>query len=194
MSRKSALLLSKGGYFHVFNRGVNRERIFYTESGYQLFTGLIEGSLRGGSITLLAYCLMPNHFHLVLRQNDQKALSGFMKSVCEPYAKALNAWLRRKGHVFEGSYALRLIEDPSYLISVSTYVHLNPVEAHMVDNPLSWKHSSCRTYCGLTPSGFVDTEIILSQTAGTKEYAMVVRKGMEGYGESIAKYMIDGGS
>jgi REP element-mobilizing transposase RayT len=162
MSRKTELLLSSGACFHVYNRGVNREPIFFGTWGYEYFMRKLAKSLEGAKVSLMAYTLMPNHFHLILRQERPYEMARFMKALCEPYAKAVNAFLSRKGHLFESSYRPILVDDLQYLLHLSWYVHLNPVRARLVSDPLEWTYSSCREYCGMEKSGFLKTGDVLA--------------------------------
>ena len=132
MSIKTQYLQSVGEYFHVYNRGVNRERIFFEERNYTYFLRRMRESVESSAVTVIAYCLMPNHFHLLLRQEEQYALSDFMKGVCDGYAKAINNARKRSGHLFEGKYKLKHVTDEKYLIHITRYIHMNPVRAQLV--------------------------------------------------------------
>lgn len=191
MSQKTPLLLSVGEYLHIYNRGVNRERIFYTEGGYRLFMDLMAKSLMREFLSIHSFCLMPNHFHMIIRQEVQYAASKFVKSVCEPFSKIVNKWLHRHGHLFEERFRAKHIHDRSHLLQVSRYIHMNPVEARLVDSPLSWEFSSCVDYCGKRASKFLTTDVILSEVGGFDGYARFLQKCRDGYGEEIVHCLID---
>ena len=176
---------------HIYNRGVNREQIFFTDSSYQFFIDLLAKSLMRDVLSIHSYCLMPNHFHLTIRQEDPYAVSVFMKRVCEPYAKAVNKLLHRHGHLFEERFQAKHISDPSQLLQVSRYIHLNPVTAKMVDSPLSWEYSSCAEYYGRRESAYLTTDITLSLVGGPEDYARYLRKCRDGYSEEVVKCLID---
>ena len=191
MSRKSAFLEQTGVCCHAFNRGVNREQIFYTPHGYALFMNLIQKYLDAFSVNVLAYCLMPNHFHLILRQNKPYAVALFMHMVCMHYANALNQWLRRSGHLFGSRYKLIPVDDPIYMLQLSRYIHLNPVKAGLADSANGWEYSSSKSYCGLSPAGRLDTTEILSQVGGAEHYREFLESRDPGYPEGSVRYMID---
>lgn len=191
MSRKTTLLQTVGGFFHVFNRGVNRQELFLHSSEYAFFVGLMARALSNAPINLHAYCLMPNHYHLIVEQTEAYAVSSFVKHVCEPFAKRQNMVHHRKGHYFEERYRMRLIEDPLYLLNISRYVHFNPVKARLSENPAQWPHSSCAEYLGLRPPTFVTTGTILGLAGGTEDYAGYLCEGGTPYGDEMEKYALE---
>jgi REP element-mobilizing transposase RayT len=190
MSRKTAFLQSVGEYFHVYNRGTNRERIFFCDENYRYFMQRIATAINPTTLTLHAFCLMPNHFHLLLCQMATYAISDFVKAVCDGYAKAINFSLRRTGHLFEGSYKIKHVDDPGALLPLSHYIHANPVSAGLANSPLDWHRSSCSVYCGLMELPFVTTGVILSLAGGSNQYRSFVQKGRVQVNEMIAKYLI----
>lgn len=193
MSQRNLLLQQTGVYCHVFNRGINRDQIFFSSSGYTLFISFLRKYQASQPVTLLAYCLMPNHFHLIVRQNQPYAIAAYMKNVCEHYAKAVNQWLGRSGHLFGSRYKISHIDDPLYLLQLSRYVHLNPVKAGIVESALEWDHSSCRQYCGLTSADELEPDQILSQAGGARQYQAFLEDPEATYSEGSVKYMIDWG-
>jgi REP element-mobilizing transposase RayT len=170
MSTKTELLSTVGNYVHVYNRGVNREEIFFSPRNYNYFTQRLKERVVEHRVALHAYCLMPNHFHLILQQSKANAISDFMKGVCDGYAKAINREQKRSGHLFEGKFKFKPIEDSQSLLYVSRYVHMNPVHAHLVKSPIDWMHSSCREYCGLRNASFVTTQDVLSLVGSGEKY------------------------
>ena len=170
MSRKTRYLKSVNEYFHLFNRGVNREQIFFKRSDYTSFIDRMTRCLDRSLLAIIAYCLMPNHFHIVVLQKVPYAMADFMKGVCQEHAKRINAWLDRKGHLFEGRYKLKHVFDPSYLASLSRYVHMNPVEARLVRSPTDWEYSSCGDYCGTRGRNIVDPDAVLDLMESPEQY------------------------
>ena len=170
MSTRTTLLQTKGQYFHAFNRGVNREKIFFCEQDYGLFLRIVSQCVDGIGIIILAYCLMPNHFHFALRQDEPYAMAHFFKQLCDTYAKAINAFNGRVGHLFQGPYKPKLVHKPETVSNLSRYIHRNPVEANLVNDPSQWEYSSSREYCGLRTPSFVNTSFILDQLGGPEHY------------------------
>jgi len=144
-------------FYHVYNRGVEKRDIFLDEQDYTVFLGLLKKYLLGaeksktnrhqpksyvGKIDLLAYCLMPNHFHLLFFQKDQLALSGFMRSLLTGYSMYFNDRYKRVGPLFQGTFKASQIQSDGYLDHISRYIHLNP------DGYENYPYSSWKYYVG----------------------------------------------
>lgn len=191
MSRRTQLLQSSGEYFHVYNRGVNRAKIFFSDRDYCRFIELMKISLINEQLSLHAYSLMPNHYHMILLQHAPRAMSSYLKRVCELYAKEMNRRSGRTGHLFQGRYRIHPIDGPSTLVFVSRYVHRNPVLAGLVSLAEEWEYSSCRAYYGEVDSGFLSTEPILRLAGGSDAYRKYVTREFDGNGEELERYLID---
>ena len=94
-----------------------------------------------------------------------------MKSLLEHYGRKLTAGGAWVGHVFQGRYGLKHVNRPEYLLQLSRYIHLNPVEARLARSPEEWPYSSCRSYLGIADGGFVSTGTILSLAGGQERYS-----------------------
>jgi putative transposase len=124
--------------YHAYNRGVERRQIFMDGHDYRRFAKQMRQCLdREPGITLLAYCLMPNHFHLLLQQTDATAMSRFLQRLTIGYVMYFNKRHRRIGPLFQGKYKAVRIIGPNQLMEVSRYIHLNPERAG-----LGWRHST----------------------------------------------------
>jgi putative transposase len=126
---------------HVYARGHSRGKIFKDEEDYIMFLTLLQRYLSAeeakdaygvsypnfyNKIELLAYCLMPNHIHLLVYQHQTRAMSQFMQSLLTSYSRYFNKKYKRSGSLFESRYKASLISDESYLEHISRYIHLNP--------------------------------------------------------------------
>ena len=160
----------KGGYFHVFNRGVNKEEIFFSKENYLYFLSLVRKYSELYSITIIAYCLMPNHFHLLLRQDNDVPISKFINVTLNAYVQGVNKQLDRKGPLFEGRFKHIKIENPKYLIHLCRYIHLNPVSAAIVKDPGDWANSNYLEWIGLRNGKLQDADFIASQFKDRKDY------------------------
>lgn len=207
MSTKTKFLATVDTYFHVYNRGVSRSPLFFSAADYNDFLRRVRKQLERHSdslpviqaqsqphnstqIELVAFCLMPNHFHFILHQLAANAISDLMGHVCNGYVKAINLKMRRSGHLFEGKYKMKLIDDNRYLLHLSRYIHMNPVRARLVKRADEWTFSSCRTYYGLATDSFINTEAILGNFSGKTEYRAFVESYREKDKEDIEKYLI----
>jgi hypothetical protein len=132
---------------------------------------------------------MPNHFHLILRQHKPYAISGYMKQVCERYARYLNKRLQRCGPLFSGRYKADMVGDACDLLRLSHYVHRNPCEARLVPAPQNWKHSSCRAYLKDSEATMVDRSLILGLVGGIDRYARFLEQYDTADPGSVEEYL-----
>jgi REP element-mobilizing transposase RayT len=138
-----------GGIYHVYNRGASRQTIFPEAENYRYFLRLLEEHARRREIEIVCYCLMPNHFHLLLRQGGEKSVSHMMQGLCSAYTQALNRRLGRTGTLFEGRFKFSAITNRVSVLRTIRYIHQNPIKAHLVSHPEDWDGSDCRIW--LTP-------------------------------------------
>ena len=136
-------------YVHFFNRGVNKEAIFYPNGGYDYLLQLIYRFLPDYPIELEAYCLMPNHYHLLLRVETLIAGSRYIQRVFNAYTQGVNKQVGRVGNLFQGNVKKRFVENETYLRETIKYIHLNPVKAGLVREPEAWKYSDYTEWIGL---------------------------------------------
>ena len=128
----------------------------YLDNAHKLFRQEwdddLEILLRQGEkqVVILAYCLMSNHFHLLIRQSQDGGISAFMANVLNSYARYFNIKNERKGPVWIGRFKNVLIESEQQLLHTSRYIHLNPTTAKLVQRPEDWKYSSYRQYINLS--------------------------------------------
>ncbi len=97
-------------------------------------------------VDIIAYCIMPTHFHLLLRQVKDNGISNFMGNVSGSYARGFNAWQKRKGFLWEGRFKNVPVTKDEQLLHLTRYIHLNPVTAGIVEKPEQWKYSSYKEY------------------------------------------------
>jgi REP element-mobilizing transposase RayT len=183
MPRKNTLRLDiPNSFFHVYNRGVARSEIFKSDDDYRYFEYLLERQLSktpvknkdgreypnfDGKISIHSYCLMSNHFHLLIKQNNQGDIKRFLTSLITSYSMYLNKKYSRKGPVFESTYKAILVEKDEYLTHLSRYIHLNPLGFR------SWEYSSYNDYL-YTPKDWVETSFILGMFRTKKHYLAFV--------------------
>ena len=179
-----------GEYYHVFNRGVEKRRIFYQKADYKRFleslmffntnkpswlvndirdTGLdFEPDSEERLVDVVAYCLNPNHFHLVLKENKENGVATFMKKVCTGYAMYFNKKNKRAGVLFQGRFKSVHIESNDLLLYISAYVNCNS-EIHGIEKATRYPWSSFSGYVGLYED-FCQKNIVLDQFKNAKEY------------------------
>jgi len=131
----------EGAWYHVMNRGIARQAIYLNRDHRNVFLTLLEEISRKYYIEIHAYCLMDNHYHLLLR-TPLPNLGKAMRHLDGVYTRRFNISQKRDGSIFRGRYHAILIEEEEYLIRVSRYIHLNPVSAKICSNPIDYTWSS----------------------------------------------------
>ena len=172
MPRKPRIEIG-GGLYHVISRGNNRRKIFRSHDDYLKFISILEQQKAKLPFYLYAYCLMPNHIHLLIEMQDDP-LRRIMQRVLTSYSQYHNRKYKKIGHVFQARYKSILCQTDRYLGELVRYIHLNPVRAKIVRRPEKYQYSGHRTYIGLDTSGLVDAEPVLRHCGATKKRAVEV--------------------
>jgi len=171
--------------YHAGSRGNAKETIFVDDADRRRFLGLLKQMLQRHCVRCHAYCLMGNHYHLLL-ETPRANLSRAMQQLNGVYAQTFNERHDRVGHVFQGRYYSSLIQDNLYLLEVGRYIVLNPVRSGLVTTPDRWPWSSYRATGGLTPvPSFLTVTTILgefgeSPRAARAAYRRFVAAGVHG--------------
>lgn len=170
--------------YHVTARGDRREAIYEDDADRRLFLDILGEAVADFNWLLHAYCLMTNHYHLLLETPDGN-LSAGMRQLNGVYTQRSNRRHGRVGHVFQGRYKAILVDRESYLLEVARYVVLNPVRAGMVRQAQDWPWSSYRAMVGLdTPPRWLATDALLAafgpdRGQAVPRYAQFVAEGVK---------------
>jgi len=160
-----------GGLYHLITRGNNRQRIFRSHDDLLKFLGLLGRQKSKLPFYLYAYCLMPNHVHLLAEMQDDP-ISRVMHGLLTGYSQYHNRKYRKVGHLFQGRYKAVVCQSDRYLAQLVRYIHLNPVRAKMVARPEDYEYSGHRAYLGVDRAGLVDTEAVLRHFGAKKKRAV----------------------
>jgi putative transposase len=147
-----------GALYHVTSRGDRREDIYLDANDRQAWLSVLDTVCRRFDWVVHAYCQMSNHYHLVVERPDGN-LSRGMRQLNGLYTQAFNRGHGLVGHLFQGRYKAILVQKEGYLLALSRYVLLNPVRAHMVDDPADWPWSSYRTVIGRQAAGVLSIDL-----------------------------------
>ncbi len=127
-------------------RGINKQEIFSSEYDYEKLKEIIFSIKDSFGIEIYAYCMMPNHVHLFLREAEQGGISDFMKRILSHYAGWYNFKYERTGHLFANRYKSLPVEDDCYFLTLAKYIHRNPVKAGIADKLQDYRYSSFSDY------------------------------------------------
>ncbi|MEX0932468.1 MAG: transposase [Parcubacteria group bacterium] len=191
MGNRDYKQFSNGTFAHVYNRGNNRENIFLDEQDYRAFLfrlalglGFEEKELRDHPLIhsprsriritnakkelfkLHSFCLMKNHFHVLIEQCSDISISKLISKVCTSYARYFNEKYGRVGHVFQDKFKAVNIDGHPQLMWATAYIHLNPVKDDLVKHPSQHKWSSYNDYVGGRELPITYTEFLLSTFGG----------------------------
>lgn len=191
--------------YHVFNRGVNKNEIFFSEKDYKRFTLAARHYIAKNSkfsydkpnsdpvsaaskskVEILAYCLMPNHFHFLIKQLDDNGITSYMRRFMNSYVHYVNIKYKRVGPLFQGRFKGVLIESDQQLLHVSRYIHLNPLVSDLVASLDDYLWSSYFTYTQNREDGLCNPDLILSSFKTKKDYKQFVLDQKD-YARSLEK-------
>ena len=173
-----------GAIYHIMQRGIRRNEIFENQTDYETFLTILQRYLVATGCTLHAYCLMTNHYHLLVQTGDIE-IWKMMKGLAQEYAQYYNNAKSLSGHVYDDRYKSCIIQDDRYFLQVSRYIHLNPVKAGMVTKPEQYKWSSYQTFIGRKKDSITNYEKTLLSFGkeGVQGYIQFVEKQGQRYNE-----------
>ncbi len=125
-------------------------------------------------VSVLAYTIMPNHFHFELRQDGDEGIQQYIKKVCNSFAHYYSLKYKEKGHVFQGNFKAAYIENDDQLLHISRYIHLNSTTSYLVEDPKKYAFSSFNNYLNVLKDDFIDADIILSLVGSRDRYEQFV--------------------
>ena len=188
-SRNRRKVYVEDGYYHAYNRGVEKRDIFLDDQDYRVFLSFMKAYLSApetpflhpvaqvtgsdpvrlrplgsffGKVSLLAYCLMPNHFHLLIQQTPTNGMTEFIRALCTSYSMYFNKKYVRVGTLFQGVYKATHVDSDRYLLHLTRYIHLNPFELTGSDPVNEYPYSSYVYYLGRKHTGWLHPEQVLS--------------------------------
>lgn len=145
-----------GGFYHIYNRGAHRESIFREEDNYLFALRKIKQYVEKLDLTLIAYCLMPNHYHWLVRQDGEFPVGLLPQRVFNSYSKAYNKRYGHSGTLFESPYKALKIDQDAHLLHLCRYIHANPVKHGLVGRLEEWPYSNYPEWVGLRLGKLID--------------------------------------
>lgn len=207
-------ILAEGEIYHVFNRGVEKRTIFTNTTdfkraigtvNYYRFTGLpvryshfiefnwelqrkISSSLTSQEVLIIAYCLMPNHFHFLLRQERENGIKSFLSNFSNSYSRYFNIKHERVGPLFQGRFKAVRVESNEQLLHLSRYIHLNPVASFLIEETdldrYPWH--SLHEYLNPGQGYLTDSSLVMNQFKNIEDYRKFVHDRIS-YAQELEK-------
>lgn len=185
-------ILATNEIYHVFNRSVAEVPIFKGNRECNIFLDATKFYLQPNPptrfsifrtskdrfpinldsmlVAIIAFCLMPNHFHFILRQERDGGIRQFIQKLSNSFAHYFVLKYKQSGHVFEGNFKAVRVETEEQLLHLSRYIHLNPVTAYLVENPKDYPYSSYQVYLGKESSEIVNPLPVLNHFSSPNQY------------------------
>ena len=204
---------SKGCVYHLYNRGNNKEILFRDEQDYRAFLfrlGLGLGfdikdlnecevtkspksrvrirGLESDSFKLYAFCLMPNHVHLLIEQRGDESISKLLAKVFTSFSKYTNLKYKRVGHVFQDKFKAVRVETNSQLMLVSCYIHMNPVKDSLTNEPEQYKWSSFNDFITDRKNPIIDQQFLTEVFGSIKNF---IKENTKLYKKIVSKTVFD---
>jgi len=169
-----------GRFYHIYNRGAHRVSIFREHSNYLFVLSKMKRYLAQLHLTVIVYCLMPNHYHYLLRQDGKQRAGLLPQRVFNSYSKAYNKRYGHSGTLFEDNYRIIPVEEEAYLLHLCRYIHANPVKDGLVDHLEDWAYSNYHEWVGLRNGTMVDRDFIKSYFPSADAYIEFVWSYLRG--------------
>lgn len=146
-----------GKYYHVYNRGAHGQNIFVTEEHYWYCLALLKKYSIKYLVSIHAFCLMPNHYHLLLQQRENGSIRSFIQTTFNAYSQGYNKVMHHSGTMFQGRAKGIEVESDLYAVRLCRYIHRNPVAANLVVTAGDWEYSDYRVWSGEEDGTLTDT-------------------------------------
>lgn len=192
MAKRNVKFL-KGRCYHIFNRGANKRKIFFEEENYVYLLKKLKHYVKKYEFSVLAYCLMPNHYHFVLRQDGDIPLNIPIAFLFNGYTKAVNKRYNRTGTLFEGTFKSIEVEYANYLLELCRYIHRNRVDDGLVEQIEDWKFSNYLEWIEKRNGSLVDLKLRNKyfNNASSYESYVINYKSIKRAVKGLHKYLLE---
>ena len=175
-ARRDTVQWLPGHFYHIYNRGAHRLTIFREQENYHFVLGKMKKYMMQFDISVIAYVLLPNHYHLLLRQNSETPAGVLPQRIFNSYTKAFNRSYGHNGTLFEGRFKAVPVTEENYLLHLCRYIHANPVFHGVVGQVEEWPYSNYPEWVGLRNGRIVDLAFVSTYFNGVDEYAEFVQE------------------
>ncbi len=178
------LKFTQGAYYHIFNRGANRMPIFRKAENYEYVLRLIKKYREKYNIAVIAYSLMPNHYHLFVRQDGEHPAGQLAQQVFNSYSKAYNNAYDHSGTLFETRFKAILVESDPYLHHLCRYIHGNAVVAGIATSPELWPYTNYLEWIGARNGTLFERTFIDAHFQTIERYQTYLNDYLHGKGNA----------
>jgi putative transposase len=185
---------AEGQFYHIYNRGVGRQPIFREEENYLFLLRRVKEYAGVLDVAIIAYCLMPNHYHLLVRQDGEEPAGRLPQRVFNSYTKAFNRRYGRTGTLFEGPFKAIHVDRDGYLLHLCRYIHANPVKHGLVSELGQWPYSNYLEWVGAREGTLVDRAFAREHfpVAGLyRQFVLDYLGGVDGLPRGIEGYLLE---
>ena len=157
-------------YYHIYNRGAHKQPLFQEEDNYLFVIRKMKHYCQQLHLTMIAYCLMPNHYHFLIRQDGDFPAGLLAQRVFNSYSKAYNKKYDHQGTIFADNFHIKLIDDTPHLLHLCRYIHGNPVKDGLVNHPSDWNYSNFNEYIGNRKGNLFDPDFFSTHFQDVNDY------------------------
>lgn len=175
-ARRDIIEWLPGHFYHIYNRGAHRLTIFREQGNYHFVLRKMKKYMMQFDISVIAYALMPNHYHLLLRQNGETPAGFLPQRIFNSYTKAFNRLYGHSGTLFESRFKAIPVTDENYLLHLCRYIHANPVLHGIVGRIAAWPYSNYPEWVGLRQGRIVDRKLVKLYFDSASDYIQFVRE------------------
>ena len=162
-------------YYHIYNRGAGRHNLFIEQDNYLYILRQMKNYLTKFSLVMIAYCLMPNHYHYLLRQDGIVSVGELPKRLFGGYSRAVQRRYNWTGTLFEDRFQARHVDSDSYLRHLCRYIHANPVKDGLVQHLEEWPYSNYLEWIGERNGSLVDHDFVRDMFGNGQQYQQFVQ-------------------
>ncbi|MBV7335654.1 transposase [Chloroflexi bacterium TSY] len=182
----------QGAYYHIYNRGTNRSSIFLRDEDYKDVLRRMKHYTLRFNLSVIAYCLMPNHYHWLIRQDGEVEARWLPQRAFNGYVRTFNNRNQRTGTLFEGPFVAILVDKDEYLNHLCRYIHGNPVKDGFALRPELWPYSNYSEWMGLRNGTLVDHGFIQEFFPDIEQYRKSVMDyltNLDSLPDELQKYL-----
>ena len=176
-------------YYHIYNRGAHKKKIFFESTNYLHLISLFKKYSSQYNVIIVSYCLMPNHYHLILRQKDNGKIGDFLRTTFNAYTQAINKRYNHSGTLFQGQCKAKHLNNDEQCLQVIRYIHRNPVSALLVSSLRKWQFSNYLEWIGLRRGTLADFELRDSFFKSPRDYEKFVEEYIDEEKTKVEKFL-----